>query len=138
MRKSIIAIAAGLMALSTVSAQAAALDQNRPGPDRQEQTRDQRQDGRPEGRQDDRQNARPNSPNNSQNNRPNANRGEHRDSYGSWQSSWGSRPPAPPAHFSRRGNWYAHVRACQQRYRSYNPRTDRYVPRIGQTAICRL
>lgn len=130
MRKSILVIAAGLMALSTVSAQAAALDQNRPGPDRQEQNRDQRENGRPDGNQE----GRPNGPDN----RPNANRGEHRDSYGSWQSSWGSRPPAPPAHFSRRGNWYAHVRACQQRYRSYNPRTDRYVPRAGRTAICRL
>ncbi|GLK49088.1 hypothetical protein GCM10017620_20610 [Brevundimonas intermedia] len=120
MRKSIIAIAAGLMALSTVSAQAAALDQNRPAPDRQEQRQDQR-------------------PNNDRGNdqRNNA-RGEHRDSYGSWSSSWGSRPPAPPAHFKRQSNWYAHVRACQQRYRSYNPRTDRYTVRAGRTAVCSL
>ena len=124
MRKSIVAIAAGLMALSTVSAQAAGLDQNRPAPERQEQHQNQ---GRDQGRDQ--------GPNGGQ---KNDSRGEHRDSYGSWQSSWGARPPAPPAHFTRRSNWYAHVHACQQRYRSYNPRTDRYVPRAGQTAICRL
>lgn len=32
----------------------------------------------------------------------------------------------------------AHQRACAQRYRSYNPRTDRYVVRPGVTAPCRL
>jgi len=31
-----------------------------------------------------------------------------------------------------------HVRACQQRYRSYNPRTDRYVVRRGVTRRCTL
>jgi hypothetical protein len=118
MRKSIIAIAAGLMALSAVSAQAAALDQNRPAPDRQEQHQN-----------DNHQN---------DNRANNAQGGQHRDSYGSWSSSWGSRPPAPPAHFKRQSNWYAHVRACQQRYRTYNPRTDRYTVRAGRTAICSL
>lgn len=58
--------------------------------------------------------------------------------YGTWDSRWGARPAAPPSHFSRTSDWYRHVRACQQRYRSYNARTDRYVPRQGQTAICRL
>ena len=58
--------------------------------------------------------------------------------FGRWDSAWGARPPAPPSHFSRSSDWYRHVRACQQRYRSYNPRTDRFVPRPGQTAICRL
>lgn len=32
----------------------------------------------------------------------------------------------------------AHQRACAQRYRSYNPRTDRYVVRPGVTAPCRI
>ena len=120
MRKSLIAIAAGLMALSAVSAQAAALDQNRPSQDRQTERHDN--DGRNDSRNDTR----------------NGNRGEHRDNYGAWQSNWGSRPPAPPAHFKRQSNWYAHVRACQQRYRSYNPRTDRYTVRAGRTAVCSL
>ncbi len=115
MRKSLIALAAGLTALSAVSAQAAGLNQDRPAPERHEQHQDQRQDGQ-----------------------RNNGRGEHRDSYGAWQSSWGARPPAPPAHFKRSSNWYAHVRACQQRYRTYNPRTDRYTVRAGRTAICTL
>lgn len=111
MRKTLIAVAAGLMALSAVSAQAASAGQNRPS-----QQQEQRS-----------------------NNSQNSNRGgEHRDNYGTWNSSWGSRPSAPPAHFKRTSNWYAHVRACQQRYRSYNPRTDRYTVRAGRTAICSL
>jgi hypothetical protein len=32
----------------------------------------------------------------------------------------------------------AHQRACAQRYRSYNPATDTYIPRPGVTARCRL
>ncbi|MGO4128465.1 BA14K family protein [Inquilinus sp. YAF38] len=31
-----------------------------------------------------------------------------------------------------------HQRACAQRYRSYNPATDSYIPRPGVTARCRL
>lgn len=112
MQKTLIAVAAGLMALSAASAQAAAFDQNRPGSSQQQQQHDNRND----------------------NNRG----GEHRDNYGTWNSSWGSRPSAPPAHFKRTSNWYAHVRACQQRYRSYNPRTDRYTVRAGRTAVCSL
>lgn len=48
--------------------------------------------------------------------------------------------PAPPQHWGKRGkvSWERHVRACQQRYRTYNPRTDRYVARPGQTQLCRL
>lgn len=60
------------------------------------------------------------------------------DRYGRWESSWGARPPAPPRHFTKTSDWHRHVRACQQRYRTYNPATDRYVVRRGQTAICRL
>ncbi|KAK0361088.1 hypothetical protein LTR94_024716 [Friedmanniomyces endolithicus] len=110
MNKTLIALAAGLITLSAVSAQAAPQNQNRPAQERQQERQQERSD----------------------------NRNEHRDNYGSWQSSWGSRPPAPPAHFKRTSNWYAHVRACQQRYRSYNPRTDRYTVRAGRTAICSL
>jgi len=58
--------------------------------------------------------------------------------HGTWNTSWGARPPAPPTHFTRVSDWNRHVHACQVRYRSYNPRTDTFVPRIGQTAICRL
>lgn len=58
--------------------------------------------------------------------------------YGRWESSWGHRPPPPPSHFTRHEDWYRHVRACQQRYKSYNPRTDMYVPRHGRTARCTL
>ncbi len=60
------------------------------------------------------------------------------DRYGRWDNSWGARPPAPPRSFTRATDWHRHVRACQQRYRSYNPSTDRYVVRRGQTAVCRL
>lgn len=60
------------------------------------------------------------------------------DRYGRWQSNWGARPPAPPRSFTRASDWHRHVRACQQRYRSYNPSTDRYTVRRGQTAVCRL
>ena len=65
------------------------------------------------------------------------NRQDQRD-YGRWDDRWGARPPAPPRHWTRSSDWYRHVRACQQRYKSYNPRTDTYVPRRGETARCRL
>ncbi|MFN3814707.1 BA14K family protein [Brevundimonas sp.] len=58
--------------------------------------------------------------------------------HGRWQSDWGQRPPAPPAHFTRTSDWNRHVRACQQRYRTYDPRTDTYIPRVGQRARCTL
>ena len=60
------------------------------------------------------------------------------DRHGRWDNRWGARPPAPPRSFTRTGDWNRHVRACQQRYRSYNPATDRYTVRRGQTAVCRL
>lgn len=34
--------------------------------------------------------------------------------------------------------WYAHVRICEARYASYDPRTDRYLVRRGVWARCRL
>lgn len=58
--------------------------------------------------------------------------------YGRWETNWGPQPPAPPSGYANTSNWYAHVRACQQRYKSYNPRTDTFVPRAGQTARCTL
>lgn len=48
--------------------------------------------------------------------------------------------PPPPKHWGQRDkpSWERHVRLCRERYRSYNPRTDRYVIRRGKTALCRL
>jgi hypothetical protein len=62
----------------------------------------------------------------------------HGGNYGQWNARWGARPPAPPRHWTRRGDWYRHVRACQLRFRSYNPRTDTYVVRRGVTRRCPL
>jgi hypothetical protein len=56
--------------------------------------------------------------------------------HGMWESSWGPRPPAPPAGYANPSDWHRHVRACQQRYKTYNPATDMYVPRVGTTARC--
>ncbi|NBW14834.1 MAG: BA14K family protein [Caulobacteraceae bacterium] len=58
--------------------------------------------------------------------------------YGTWDDHWGARPPAPPRGWTRHNDWYRHVRACSQRYRSYNPRTDSYTVRRGVFARCRL
>lgn len=62
----------------------------------------------------------------------------HGNDYGRWDNGWGRRPPPPPKHFNRHGNWYQHVRACSARYRSYNPRTDTYQLRRGIYRRCRL
>ncbi|MGR4865774.1 BA14K family protein [Caulobacter sp. LARHSG274] len=61
-----------------------------------------------------------------------------RPGYGHWNPGWGHRPPPPPSHWGRPGSWYQHVRACQMRYRSYNPRTDSYRLRPGAWRRCRL
>ncbi len=58
--------------------------------------------------------------------------------YGHWDNHWGMRPPAPPSHWKNYNGWYRHVRACQQRYRSYNPRTDTYRVRPGIYRRCVL
>ncbi len=58
--------------------------------------------------------------------------------YGKWDSRWGARPAAPPRHWSKRADWYRHVRGCQQRFNSYNPRTDTYSLRRGVTRRCTL
>jgi len=34
--------------------------------------------------------------------------------------------------------YQAHIARCSKKYRSYNPRTDRYTVRGKQTAVCRL
>lgn len=129
MRKLLIAAAAGLMTLSALpvaAATAAAAPQERPymqdnmrGPDRGQPMR---HDG-------------------ANDNRGNDHRGDDRrgdDRYGRWDSSWGMRPAGPPRHWTRQNDWYRHVRACSQRYRSYNARTDTYVVRRNQVARCRL
>lgn len=130
MRKTLIALAAGLLTLSALPATAADLPgQTRPNAERPRTDNNrpdaQRQDGRDNDRRD--------------NNR-NDTRGDRNDDsrHGRWDARWGARPPAPPRHFTRTSDWNRHVRACQQRYRTYNARTDRYVPRRGQTAVCRL
>lgn len=58
--------------------------------------------------------------------------------YGRWDAAWGAPPPAPPKSFARPSDWRRHVRACQQRYRTYNPRTDTFVARPGVTRRCTL
>lgn len=136
MRKTLIAVAAGLMALSAASAQAASFDQSRQGqpehaaPMRPNETRTHQTGPVPY-----MQNTGPSQPDM----RRGDNHGpDNTDRYGAWQTSWGARPSDPPAHFSRHGDWYRHVHACQSRFRSYNPHTDRYTARHGQTAVCRL
>lgn len=68
---------------------------------------------------------------------------------GQQQSHQPSRPaPKPVARSSHsqapkywkgsHANWQRHVTQCQRKFRSYNPRTDRYTVRGNQTAICRL
>ncbi|WP_220149848.1 BA14K family protein [Sphingomonas aracearum] len=58
--------------------------------------------------------------------------------YGNWDSRWGARPAAPPKHWTRQGDWYRHVRACQQRFRGYDARTDTYRVGNGRTQRCTL
>lgn len=58
--------------------------------------------------------------------------------FGQWNNGWGAKPPAPPSHFTKHGDWYRHVRACQVKFRSYNPRTDTYRASGNRTLRCRL
>lgn len=58
--------------------------------------------------------------------------------YGAWNKSWGARPPAPPSHWKKKSDWYRHVRACQQKYRSYNAHSDNYRLGAGKTRRCTL
>jgi len=123
MRKTLIALAAGLMALSALPAASSA--QERPytaGPPMQDHGDMNR------GRTD-------NNWNNGQHN----DRDNHRndDRWGRWNNGWGARPAPPPRHWTRTGDWYRHVHACQVRYRSYNPRTDMFRSRAAWVR-CRL
>jgi Ni/Co efflux regulator RcnB len=103
-------------AAAPMAATAATADQNRPQQQQPHRDNDRRDNDRHDNDRNDR----------------------NSDRYGRWQSNWGARPPAPPRSFTRVADWHRHVRACQQRYRSYNPSTDRYVVRRGETAVCRL
>ncbi|MFC4253910.1 hypothetical protein GRI97_00655 [Altererythrobacter xixiisoli] len=58
--------------------------------------------------------------------------------YGNWNTGWGIRPGAPPAHWNNKGDWYRHVRACQQKFRSYRAATDTYRTNSGRTVRCTL
>lgn len=116
MRKTLIALAAGLMTLSALPAAASDI-QARP------YTQDRDHD---RGRND----------NNWNNGRHDNDRNDDR--WGRWDSRWGARPAPPPRHWTRANDWYRHVHACQVRYRSYNPRTDMIVVRRGVVVRCRL
>ncbi|RZJ32918.1 MAG: hypothetical protein EON86_20245 [Brevundimonas sp.] len=105
-------------ATAPMAASAATADQNRPQQQQPHRDNDRRDNDR-----------------NDRNDRSDRNTN---DRHGRWDNRWGARPPAPPRSFARAGDWNRHVRACQQRYRSYNPSTDRYTVRRGQTAVCRL
>jgi hypothetical protein len=59
-------------------------------------------------------------------------------SYGNWDNRWGARPGGPPRGWGNTGDWYRHVRACQQRYRTYNPRTDIYYAHGKSARRCKL
>lgn len=108
------AVAAGLMALSAIPASAAPQQRHDSAPQQQQQ------------------------PQRGGQNNSGHNNGGGASQYGNWNTSWGARPAAPPRSFTRQSDWYRHVRACGQRYKSYNAATDRYTVRRGQTAICRL
>ena len=57
--------------------------------------------------------------------------------YGRWDNRWGRYPAPPPRHWRHNNGWYGHVRACQVRYRSYNPARDMYF--TGRAWVrCRL
>lgn len=64
--------------------------------------------------------------------------GATRNQYGSWNTSWGAQPSAPPAHWTKKGDWYRHVRACKQRFGTYNSRTDTYRMSSGKSLRCKL
>ena len=122
MRKTLIALAAGLMTLSALPAASSA--QERPytaGPPMQDHGNMNHGDMN-RGHDDDH----------------NMNNGRHDDMrWGRWDNGWGARPGAPPRHWGRTNDWYRHAHACQVRYRSYNPRTDMFRSRTAWVR-CRL
>jgi len=70
--------------------------------------------------------------------KPPSTRPSQQDPHGRWDQSWGNRPPPPPRHWSKKGDWHRHVRACQKAYRSYNARTDTYRSGSEKTRRCAL
>lgn len=47
--------------------------------------------------------------------------------------------PPPPRHWMHGETaWNRHVELCRKRFKTYNPKTDRYIPRRGITRRCRL
>jgi hypothetical protein len=44
-------------------------------------------------------------------------------------------PPPPPVYGGR--NWSRHVEWCLNRYRSYNPQTNRFLSTSGYFKVCR-
>lgn len=124
-------LARALSIVLLIATPAAAMAQSGP---RQQQDRDQQQRQQQSRQQQPQaQQQRPQATPNRQ-----AQRQPTRGSYGTWNQSWGARPSAPPKHWTRTSDWYRHVRACQQRYRSYNPRTDTYRANSGQNRRCTL
>ena len=69
---------------------------------------------------------------------PAARPGPSKDQYGTWNSAWGAKPSAPPRHWTKKNDWYRHVRACKQRFGSYNARTDTYRIASGKSLLCKL
>ncbi len=55
-----------------------------------------------------------------------------------WDDGYYRRPPPPPAYGMPPGrNWNRHVRWCLDRYRSYNPQTNRFLSSSGYFRVCR-
>ena len=138
MKKLMIAVAAGLLTLSALPATAGTAGQERPynsgpmtgsmnhgGGMNQNNSQNHNGPSRPDqGRPDQ--------------GRPDQGRPGQGNEYGNWDNHWGARPSAPPRGWGRNNDWYRHVRACSQRYRSYNPRTDTFMVRRGVNSRCRL
>ena len=127
MRKTLIA-AAGLLALGAVPAAAAAPQERPYHQDRSDRGGHDNDRGRHDGNRG--------RIDNDWNNRGGFDLDDNR--FGHRDNRWSARPGTPPRHFARADDWHRHVRACQARYRSYNPRTDMFVVRRGRSAICRL
>lgn len=110
--------------------------QARPNPPQKEETKqDKDRQGQKPGQNHGSQNQGSKKPGSSnQNNAPAKNNAP----YGEWKSAWGKAPPAPPKHWSKKGDWHRHVRACQQRYKSYNSRTDTFRTNAGRNVRCTL
>lgn len=52
-----------------------------------------------------------------------------------WWDDGYRRPPPPPVYGGR--NWSRHVEWCLNRYRSYNPQTNRFLSTSGYFKVCR-